>query len=139
IGNYDINQLAAFPGATSVNAGAPISIYISSTTGMSLTAQLYRLGYYQGHGARLITSYSGIATPAQPACTRVSATGLVRCPWNPTFTINTDPAWISGLFLLRLDSNAGYRFFVYFTVRNDGYNADILVQEASKTNEAYNR
>src|SRR4051812_48245168 len=31
IGNYDINHLSAYPGATSVNAGAAISIYVKSS------------------------------------------------------------------------------------------------------------
>src|SRR5438105_3117069 len=44
IGNYDINNLAAYPGATSVNAGNPIAIYVKSS-GTSLSARLYRLGY----------------------------------------------------------------------------------------------
>ncbi len=138
IGNYDINALSAFPGAVSVNAGGPVNIHVKSS-GSSLSARLYRLGFYQDHGARLYTTYSGISTPSQPNCTRVSSTGLVQCPWSPTFTINTDPSWISGLYLLRLDSNNGFRFFVYFTIRNDSYPADILVMEPTKTNQAYNR
>ena len=63
----------------------------------------------------------------------------MSCPWSPTFTINTDPSWISGIYLLRLDSNNGYRIFVYFIVRNDSYDSDILVMEPTKTNQAYNR
>ncbi len=138
VGNYSINSLSAYSGAVSVNAGDPISIYANSS-GSTLSANLYRLGYYQNHGARLYTTYSGISTPPQPACTRDTPTGLVRCPWASTFTINTDPNWISGIYLLRLDSDNGYRFFVYFTVRNDSYNSDIVVMEPTKTNEAYNR
>ena len=137
IGNYDITRLAAYPGATSVNAGSAIDIYVKSA-GSSLSAQLYRLGYYQNHGARLISSYSGIATSPQPVCTRVSTTGLVSCPWASAFTISTNTSWISGIYLLRLDSNLGNRFFVYFVVRNDSYGADFLFVEASKTNQAYN-
>src|SRR5262245_42907321 len=88
IGNYDINNLSAYPGATSVNAGNSIGIYVKSS-GATLSARLYRLGYYHNHGARLVTTFSSIATPAQPACTRVSSTGLVRCPWSQTFSITT--------------------------------------------------
>ncbi len=137
IGNYDITRLAAYPGATSVNAGGPISIYAKGT-GTSLSARLYRLGYYQNHGARLITTYSGISLSSQPNCTRISSTGLVRCPWSPAFTINTNSSWVSGVYLLRMDSSDGYRFFVYFIVRNDSSSADFLFVEASKTNQAYN-
>jgi subtilisin-like proprotein convertase family protein len=138
IGNYDINSLQAFANAASVNAGSPINIHVKST-GNSLSARLYRLGYYQDHGARLYATFSGISTPAQPNCTLDNSTGLVSCPWSSTFTINTDPTWISGFYLLRLDSNNGFRTFVYFILRNDGYASDILVMEPTKTNQAYNR
>ncbi|MDQ2809256.1 MAG: hypothetical protein M3Z04_20470, partial [Chloroflexota bacterium] len=138
VGNYNINNLAAYAGATSVNAGDPINIAVQGS-GSSLSAVLYRLGYYGDHGARQYATYSGIPiTTHTPTCTRDAATGLVECPWN-TFSIPTDANWISGIYLLRLDSNNGYRFFVYFTVRNDSYNADIVVSESSKTNQAYNR
>jgi subtilisin-like proprotein convertase family protein len=138
IGNYDINSLQAFAGAASVDAGNPIVIHVKST-GSSLSARLYRMGYYQDHGALIYATFSGIPTPAQPNCTLDNSTGLVSCPWSSTFTINTDPGWISGFYLLRLDSNNGFRTFVYFILRNDGYASDILVMEPTKTNQAYNR
>lgn len=138
IGNYDIDSLSAFAGAVSVNAGSPVPIHVRSS-GNVLSARLYRLGYYQDHGARLYATYNGILTSAQPECTRQASTGLVQCPWASAFTVDTDPSWVSGIYLLRLDSNNGYRFFTYFVVRNDSYPADILVMEPSKTNQAYNR
>lgn len=138
IGNYDINTLAAYAGATSVNAGGSVGIHIKST-GTSATARLYRLGYYQGQGARLYATYGSFATPAQPNCERDSVTGLVSCPWTPSLTVNTDPGWISGIYLLRIDSSNGFRFFVYFIVRNDSYHSPLLVMEPTKTNQAYNR
>lgn len=142
IGNYDINRLAAFAGATSVQAGDAITIHVQSVK-PALSWRLYRLGYYQDHGARLVvTSPTTSATTPQPACTRNSSTGLVRCPWAAAFALPTEASWISGIYLLRLDSSGGAgannRFFVYFVVRNDSYPAAILVQEATKTNQAYN-
>ena len=118
VGWFDIDRLAAYAGANSVNAGDPISFYISSAV-PSVSARLYRLGYYQNHGARLITTYPAFTVSPQPACTRDTTTGLVRCPWTAGFTLPTDPAWISGLYLLRLDSSEGRRFFVYFVLRNN--------------------
>ncbi len=138
VGNHDMSKLSAFTGAVSVNAGEPMNVHVKST-GASLSAKLYRLGYYQDQGARLYWEQSNISTPAQPACTRDKDTGLVQCPWSPTFAIPTGANWISGIYLLRLDSNQGHRFFVYFIVRNDGYAADILAMEPTKTNQAYNR
>jgi hypothetical protein len=137
IGWNDPPKLNAYAGATSVNAGAPISIYVNNA-GSSITWRLYRLGYYQNHGARLITTGGPVSTAPQPACTRTSSTGLVRCPWAAAFTLPTNAAWVSGIYLLRMDSDQGRRIFVYFTVRNDSYNADFVFQEASMTNQAYN-
>ncbi|HEX8228366.1 MAG TPA: N,N-dimethylformamidase beta subunit family domain-containing protein [Chloroflexia bacterium] len=138
VGNHDMSKLSAFTGAVSVNAGEPMNVHVKST-GATLSAKLYRLGYYQDQGARLYWEQTNIATPSQPACTRDKDTGLVQCPWSSTFAIPTDANWISGIYLLRLDSNQGNRFFVYFIVRNDGYAADILAMEPTKTNQAYNR
>src|SRR5689334_7224781 len=43
LGNFDNARLAAYAGATSVNAGEPINLYVKAT-GTSLTWRLYRLG-----------------------------------------------------------------------------------------------
>src|SRR5690242_11779956 len=59
VGNYDINQLAAYAGATSVNAGDPIAVHVMGS-GTALTATLYRMGYYQDHGARQYATYPGL-------------------------------------------------------------------------------
>ncbi|MEO5950944.1 MAG: N,N-dimethylformamidase beta subunit family domain-containing protein, partial [Chloroflexia bacterium] len=138
IGNYNINTLTAYADKASANAGESVGIHINSV-GNSATARLYRLGYYQGQGARLYATYGSFATPAQPNCGRDSVTGLVSCPWTSSLTVNTDPGWISGIYLLRIDSNNGFRFFVYFIVRNDSYASPLVAMEPTKTNQAYNR
>jgi hypothetical protein len=137
-GSYNDTRLAAFAGSASVNVGQPIAIYINNAQGGLLHLTLYRLGYYQGHGARLVATYPAIAPAPQPACIRAAGTGLVSCPWTRSFTIYTNPNWISGIFLLRIDAANGLLALTYFVVRNDGYAAPIVAQDASKTNQAYN-
>ncbi len=121
-----------------MNAGQSIGIYINNTQGGPLHLTLYRLGYYQGHGARLVASYPAIAPGPQPACIRDASTGLVSCPWTRSLTIDTNPAWVSGIFLLRIDATNGLLALTYFVLRNDGYAAPIVMQDASTTNQAYN-
>src|SRR5215213_9233082 len=74
VGNYNNTQFAAFAGATSVNAGDAIDIHVTSQAGTSLSAVLYRLGYYQDHGARVITTTNNI-----PITTHVSGS---TCPYD---------------------------------------------------------
>jgi hypothetical protein len=137
LGRYDINQLAAFAGRTSITGGESIGIHVKGT-GTSLSAVLYRLGYYQDHGARRIASYQDIPLSPQPPCDHDQTTGLVACRWAAAFSISTAPEWVSGVYLLRIDSDNGYRFFVHFVVRNDGDGAAIAVSIEFKTNQAYN-
>jgi hypothetical protein len=138
-GIYNPLHLAAYTGSTSVDAGQSIGIYINDTRGGAIRGTLYRLGYYQNRGARLIASYPNIRTGTQPACIRAAGTGLVSCPWTRTLTIHTQANWVSGIFLLRLDGVHRQIALTYFVVRNDGYVAPIVVQDASETSQAYNR
>lgn len=137
LGNYDIDELAAFAGRTSVGAGETIAAHARGS-GTSLTAVLYRLGYYQDHGGRAIATYGPVPLLPQPDCSREASTGLVACPWAPTLVVATRPDWVSGVYLLRLDSDNGYRFFVHFVVRGDEDGAAIAVSIEFKTNQAYN-
>ena len=99
LGNYDINNLAAYNNLVSVNAGSPINVHVMSTK-TQLQARLYRMGYYQNHGGRLYRHlhrhHHHRRSPPVPV---YQSTGLVRCPWAATFTITTDPSWISGIYL----------------------------------------
>jgi hypothetical protein len=137
-GVYNGTHLAAYTSSASVNAGQPVDIYINNTQGGLLHLTLYRLGYYQGHGARLVATYPAISPGPQPACLRDATTGLVSCPWIRSFTIYTNPNWVSGIFLLRIDAAHGLLALTYFVVRNDAYAAPIVAQDASTTNQAYN-
>src|SRR6267142_1128895 len=76
------SNIRGFTTDISVNVGQTISFKIS-TNAISWRIDIYRLGYYQGNGARFITSVSPLALVSlpqiQPACLSDSSTGLVDC------------------------------------------------------------
>ena len=72
--------IQGFADPFSVNVGGTINFKIESAAS-SYTIDIYRMGYYGGDGARLITSLTPNISVSQnqPACNTNTATGLVDC------------------------------------------------------------
>src|SRR2546422_269741 len=73
-------NIQGFTTDISVNAGQTIFFKIS-TNAPSYRIDIYRLGFYQGNGARFVTSISpSVPLPQiQPSCVSDSSTGLIDC------------------------------------------------------------
>ena len=134
-------SIQGFATDMSVNAGQTISFKVA-TNASAYRVDIYRLGYYQGNGARLVTSISPSAAlpQAQPACVQDSSTGLTDCGnWAVSASWAVPAAALSGVYLaklVRLDT--GEASPIIFVVRNDASHSDILVQTSDPTWEAYN-
>jgi hypothetical protein len=105
---------------------------------------VYRLGYYQGNGARL--QASGIRPTAtlpqsQPACQTTASTGLIDCgTWalSASWTVPVDA--VSGVYIARLiRDDTGGASQIPFVVRDDAGSADMLVKTSDATWQAYNK
>src|SRR6202045_3886518 len=68
--------LEGFATDISVNHGSTVNFKIKSGT-TNWRIDIYRLGYYQGNGARLITTIRKSSAQSQPAPVTNSATGEV--------------------------------------------------------------
>src|SRR5262249_34839658 len=66
--------LLGFTTDISVNHGSTVNFKIQSGTN-NWKIDIYRLGYYQGNGARLITTINKTSAQSQPAPVTNSATG----------------------------------------------------------------
>src|SRR5512132_1296080 len=83
--------LQGFATDISVNAGSPIDFKIDDDTLGSFHIDVYRIGYYQGNGARLVDTIPTTATVEknQPAPLTQSSTGLIDCAnWTVSATWN---------------------------------------------------
>jgi len=128
---------------TDISANVGQTIYFKIQTNASAyNIDIYRLGYYQGQGARLVASILPSATlpQAQPPCLTNSSTGLTDCGnWGVSASWPVPSTAVSGVYsakLTRLDT--GEASLIVFVVRNDSSHSDILVQTSDPTWEAYN-
>jgi hypothetical protein len=128
--SYNVGDTAAF------KINSPSSAY---------TIDIYRMGYYQGNGARKITSITpSVSLPqTQPACLTDANTGLVDCGnWSVSASWPIPATAVSGIYfakLKRTDISTSNSSLIVFVVRNDASTSPILFQTDDPTWEAYNQ
>jgi hypothetical protein len=125
--------------ADHVSAAAGERVRLSvSTTARRFRVQAYRMGWYDGRGARLVWQSPPLPGHRQPAPVRTPQTNMVATRWPPSLTIPVDQAWPPGVYLLKLVAATGQRY-VPLTIRDDRSHAALVVQDAVTTWQAYNR
>jgi Domain of unknown function (DUF4082)/Bacterial Ig-like domain/Bacterial Ig domain/Secretion system C-terminal sorting domain len=138
-------SIQGFATDISVNKGGVVTFKITVTTGTNKQygIKIYRVGYYQGNGARLIadlgTAFTGIT---QAACKFDNTTGLTDCGNWTTSTSWTVPATaVSGIYLAKLTRSAaggGGSSHITFIVRDDASTSALYFKTSDATWQAYN-
>src|SRR5207247_6225468 len=131
-------QIKGYVSATSVNLGESITFYVTVTPAQQYTMDVYRMGWYQGLGGRLMQSIGPLQGVAQPAGPIDSVTGLIECNWTASYTLTVPTTWTSGVFMVQLTNAQGNQNYITFVVRDDARVADIMFQQAVATYQAYN-
>ena len=131
-------QIKGYASATSVNKGGSITFYVSVATAQTYTIDIYRMGYYQGHGGRLLQSVGPLAGQPQPPCPAEVNTGMIECNWAAGYTLQVPSSWVSGIFLAKLTSAAGFQNWIVFVVRDDARQAPLVYKQPVNTYQAYN-
>jgi len=125
----------------SVNPGSTISFKIN-TTASAYSISIYRMGYYQGNGARLVATVSPSAKlpQSQPACLTDSTTALIDCGnWAVSASWTVPSTAVSGIYIAKLvRTDTGGSSHIVFVVRNDSSHSQILFQASDTTWQAYN-
>ena len=135
------STIQGFTTDISVNVGGTVSFKIN-TNANNYRLDIYRLGYYGGAGARLVTSITPSAhlPQTQPACITDSATALMDCGnWavSATWTVPTNAT--SGIYFAHvIRQDTGGDSHIPFVVRNDSSTSPILFKTSDTTWQAYN-
>jgi len=133
--------LQGFATEMSVQRGQTIEFKID-TRAAAYRIELYRLGYYQGLGARRVdTVQPHVSLPqVQPACLKLADVGLVDCGnWQVSARWTVPASAVSGVYVARLvRSDTGGASHILFVVRNDASTAEVVFQTSDTTWQAYN-
>ena len=140
--NFDAGDptIQGFATDISVNVGATVQFKVS-TPAIAWRLDIYRMGYYQGNGARLVaTVQPPVPRQTQPPCLTDSTTGLVDCGnWAVSASWTVPANAVSGIYFAKLIRNdTGGSSHVVFIVRNDASHSAILFQASDTSWQAYN-
>lgn len=143
---WDINgagdtTIQGFATDISVDAGEIITFKVN-TSAASYRLDIYRMGYYDGTGARKITTINPSVTlpQTQPSCLADSDTKLVDCGnWEASASWAVPSTAVSGIYFAHLvRADTGGASHIVFVVRNDASRSDILFKTSDETWQAHN-
>lgn len=136
-GSGDPN-IQGFATDMSVNKGQTVRFKIDVNGGGTYTIRIYRLGYYQGNGARLITNLGTFTAVNQPEPVTNTSTGWIDCGnWSESASWAVPASAVSGVYIARLTRSTGSSHIV-FVVRDDAGNSPVLFKTSDATWQAYN-
>ena len=113
-------EIEGYASLTSVNRGGQISFFVN-TDEANYTIEIFRMGWYNGTGARRLTSPVTLPGTAQPMPTPDPVTGLIECNWTNPYVLNvpndpSDPTdWASGVSVAKLTTTtSGAQSYIIF-------------------------
>lgn len=127
----------------SVKAGETLDIFVSTAPVARFQIEVFRMGYYEGVGARLMATLGPFEGKTQPV-PAMAEQRLRECTWEATTTLTIPADWPSGVYLGRLSTLPAqaeepyWQSYIIFIVTDDRP-ADILFQSSDNTWQAYNR
>lgn len=141
--------IEGYSSETSVEHGDTVEFRVSATGDERYRIDVYRLGWYDGEGGRLVKSLpedgEDTSGQEQPVPDPDPETGLVECNWDVTDTLDVPTEWTTGLYLaefvLTTGEHEGESTAHPFVVRerpDRERTSRILVKLPFATSQAYN-
>ena len=144
ISNGRLPAIEGFASATSVLRGERVTLFVT-TDAPAFRIEIFRMGWYQGRGARLMRTVEEVPGVAQPGPT-TDELGMVSCDWAPSYVLDVPADWCPGVYLAKLRTigypdpaarEAGFERYIVFVVRDDA-RRPMLFQTSVTTYQAYN-
>ena len=135
-------SIQGFATEMSVAAGETVRFRID-TAATAYHVDVYRLGWYNGLGARKVATIAPSAAlpQLQPDCVEDDQSGLVDCGnWAESASWAVPADAVSGVYVARpVREDTGGDSHIVFLVRDDSRGSDLLFQTSDTTWQAYNR
>jgi hypothetical protein len=127
-----------FANLTFAKNGQDVELFVDSHAG-SYRAIAYRMGYYQGLGAREVWSSPVERGVVQPPCTVASTTNMVSCAnWHESLDMPITSAFYPGDYLIKLVAGPKAASYVLLTVWDPSSTAAYVVMNRSLVEQGWN-
>jgi len=134
----DDRQVEGYASTTSAIAGDAVKIFVNVIRAQRVRWDLYRIGYYQGVGGRLVSSGAAVHVKPQAEPSIKATTGLIECDWAAAIEFTVEPSWVTGYYLVKLTTDDGFESHVPLVIRESGRTAPLLMQANVTRWQAYN-
>lgn len=130
------HAIEGYSGKASVLPGESFPLFVS-TESSRFRVTAFRLGWYQGTGARKVWASRALRGGRQKSPTLVRSTNTIKTDWDPVIEVRTHD-WPAGAYLLRLDADSGAQRYVPVTVRSASTAGKVVLKSCVQTWQAYN-
>jgi hypothetical protein len=132
------NQIVGFSSLNYAEVGDLANLYVS-TPSPSFTVTAYRMGWYQGLGARAVWTSPDVPGHVQPACPLTAGVNMVSCDnWTSSLTVPITKVFVQGDYLLKLTGSGGQEGYIPLTVWDPTSQAAYLVVNRTFTEVGWN-
>jgi hypothetical protein len=130
--------ISGFAGQVYADAGQQVTLYVS-TAAPWFRAQAFRMGWYQGRGARLAWTSPPVTAKNQSACPVRRGVNMVACDnWTPSLTFRVTPAFVPGDYLIKLTAPGNRQSYVPLTIWDPASTATYVIKNDVFTWQAWN-
>jgi N,N-dimethylformamidase beta subunit-like, C-terminal len=130
--------IAGFADHNYAAEGNTVGLYVT-TDAPQYTVVAYRMGWYQGLGARQIWSSGPQPGKVQPPCEVTSGINMVSCDnWALSLTMPVGAEFVPGDYLLKLTGSQGQQGYVLLTIWDPTSTATYMIMNRSMVEEGWN-
>ena len=120
----------------SVMPGEKVKIYATCPKG-TFTLQIFKMGYFDGVGAQLVSTSSSLPCISQTPATVDDITNMHENHWKLSTTVDTKDL-APGFYLIRITSSHGHQSFMNLVVRDQSRVGRMVISIPTLTDAAYN-
>ncbi|WP_291871173.1 N,N-dimethylformamidase beta subunit family domain-containing protein [Maribacter sp.] len=131
-------EIEGYGSLTSVSVNKNINLFVN-TSSPKFSITIYRMGWYNGKGGRLIKKVENITGTKQSIPAPDTETGLIDCDWTNPTTLQIPLDWTTGVYVAKLEESKNQKqSYIIFTVKDNTKKSEILFQLPVTTYQAYN-
>ena len=130
-------NLQGYIGDVSATCGTTVPLYIS-TSAVQVQALAFRMGYYNGVGARLVWASPVVLGRGHQAPLAKQPGSVIDAQWPASIRMPITGDFVPGAYLIKLVDNSGASWGMPFVVRDSLASAPIYMPLSVNTYQAYN-